>query len=365
MTKRVHTLDSLRGYAILGVILVHSEQWMPSRGWLHDFSIEGARGVQLFFVTSALTFFINYRAAAEVRQVNWRSFLTRRFWRIAPMFYLGVMGYLIADQFSPRFWAPFGLPVWAPAAALAFLHGWHPETITSVVPGSWSIAAEAGFYAILPFLLTRIRTLWSAIAFLCLAVGLDWLVETLISAKIVGFYPPDFAYVPRAFFELWLPRQLPVFACGIGASFLLPTADREPSRYLGAVLLVLALAIYLLLPRLNLWPSVLTTQSVAGVMAVAFALALFHLRTSILDNVVTQFLGRISYSLYFTHFVILRLLENFGPKSFSIPDPLGTLLAFAIVVVAAGAVATLTYRFIEIPTIALGRRFSNKALNSG
>jgi len=49
-------IDALRGIAILGVMAVHCSQCIPEHpGVFRGVINEGARGVQLFFVASALT----------------------------------------------------------------------------------------------------------------------------------------------------------------------------------------------------------------------------------------------------------------------------------------------------------------------
>ena len=56
-------------------------------------------------------------------------------------------------------WAPNGVEwYYVPLTAL-FLNGYHPEMVTSVVPGGWSIVVEMTFYLVLPLLATAIRSL--------------------------------------------------------------------------------------------------------------------------------------------------------------------------------------------------------------
>jgi len=43
-----------------------------------------------------------------------------------------------------------GAPAWEVATTALFVHGFHPQTINSVVPGGWSIAVEMTFYAVFP-----------------------------------------------------------------------------------------------------------------------------------------------------------------------------------------------------------------------
>jgi peptidoglycan/LPS O-acetylase OafA/YrhL len=48
--NRLQWLDSLRGVAILGVVLVHCGQRPLSSVWLSNFAAAGQYGVQLFFI---------------------------------------------------------------------------------------------------------------------------------------------------------------------------------------------------------------------------------------------------------------------------------------------------------------------------
>src|ERR1700684_315736 len=83
--RRLSYIDALRGYAILLVIAVHTSQAFPDLPKsLSTILNQGARGVQLFFVTSALTLSMSWVS----RQESALAFYSRRFFRIAPMFLL-------------------------------------------------------------------------------------------------------------------------------------------------------------------------------------------------------------------------------------------------------------------------------------
>jgi peptidoglycan/LPS O-acetylase OafA/YrhL len=78
------------------------------------------------------------------------AFFVRRFFRITPLFWLAIPLYLLYNGTGPGPYAPEGLRPWHVAVTAAFLHGWHPETIDSVVPGGWSIAVESSFICSCP-----------------------------------------------------------------------------------------------------------------------------------------------------------------------------------------------------------------------
>ena len=54
--------------------------------------------------------------------------------RIAPMFYVGILAYTLMEGFSPTYWTPNGVKWWFIPITATFLHGFNPETINSIVP---------------------------------------------------------------------------------------------------------------------------------------------------------------------------------------------------------------------------------------
>jgi peptidoglycan/LPS O-acetylase OafA/YrhL len=156
--RKYKFIDALRGYAILGVILVHSTQSVtPVSGVLKCIAESGAKGVQLFFVASALTLSMSWHSRNSQEMSPIRNFYLRRFFRVAPMFYVAIVFYLFLNGFAPSYWAPNGIQWWFVPLTVLFLNGFHPESITSVVPGGWSIAVEMNFYLILPFLMLHLK----------------------------------------------------------------------------------------------------------------------------------------------------------------------------------------------------------------
>src|SRR5450830_1778034 len=212
--KKYDFIDALRGMAILGVILVHSSQSVaPTNATLLWFMSEGARGVQLFYVASALTLCMSCVARSSHETFPIRNFYIRRFFRIAPMFYIAILSYIFVNGFSPSYWAPNGIEWWFVPITAAFLHGFHPETITSVVPGGWSIAVEMSFYFILPFLLPHIKSIKSCAFFFVISLVLSGL--NLLIVPHIFSYPESQQYLLKNFSFLNFLGKLPVFVIGI------------------------------------------------------------------------------------------------------------------------------------------------------
>jgi peptidoglycan/LPS O-acetylase OafA/YrhL len=102
--KKFDFIDALRGVAVFDVIMSHAQRdvelwgYMGSKAtlspWLHCITAQGARGVQLFFVLSALTL-CNSQSQRRTGENTWIDFFSRRFFRIAPMFYAALFFYTI------------------------------------------------------------------------------------------------------------------------------------------------------------------------------------------------------------------------------------------------------------------------------
>jgi peptidoglycan/LPS O-acetylase OafA/YrhL len=133
---------------------VHASQAAPEwTGVGRTLVDQGARGVQLFFVASALTLKLSW----DSRNDGLFRFYARRVFRIGPMFWLGIVFFVWLDGYGPRYFAPNGINENHVILTSLLLHGWHPEYITSVVHGEWSIAVEMAFYLVFPVAIFFIR----------------------------------------------------------------------------------------------------------------------------------------------------------------------------------------------------------------
>jgi exopolysaccharide production protein ExoZ len=350
--KRLSYIDALRGYAILGVIVVHVGEYVPSLEWpLNVIAIEGARGVQLFFVASALTLMLSWHSRSD----GVTAFYIRRIFRIAPMFWLAIPLFLSLDR----------LPiVWPHILATAlFVHGFHPETIDSIVPGGWTIGVEMTFYAVFPLLAWSIRS-WqvAALAFAASIVGAALLYPITIGI-FEGLAPNQSYEQLKSFSFSWFPTQLPAFLMGILTFHLLRKTSRALPRAILDIGSTLAILAAVVLP--------LATSSMK-VLFVAYLLD-FGLLTLCLGKgggpfLVTapiRYLGTISYSAYFWHFVMLRMSDRLNLSPNSHPYDAPGWLQFLVLLTAVAAMtlifAASTYRLIEMPMIRLGRKLAANA----
>jgi peptidoglycan/LPS O-acetylase OafA/YrhL len=89
---------------------------------------------------------------------------------------------------------------------------------------------------------------------------------------------------------------------------------------------------------------------IAGGVLIFIVIALSSNKVSIiLRNKVFSFLGDISYSLYLFHFVILTALLNL------LYGKINTGLIFVITISLSIIVAWISYKYVEIPSVKLGK----------
>lgn len=146
---RIDCLDSLRGLALVMVLAIHcSQSYKSTFGVSKLLAPYGSLGVQLFFIISGFTMLLTFGGRYSARIVY--AFYIRRIARIAPLFWIAIVGYLWIDGLGPRFWAPSGIHWSEIISTFLFLNGFMPQAVNAIVPGGWSIAVEMQFYCIFP-----------------------------------------------------------------------------------------------------------------------------------------------------------------------------------------------------------------------
>ena len=362
--RKYDYIDTVRGIAILGVVLVHTAQWIhPSGQFLFLLAKEGQMGVQLFYVASALTLFLSMNARWQHESRPLTKFYIRRFFRIAPLFYCGIILYVAYDGLDSRYWAPRGLEWWYIPLTATFLHGWWPTTINSVVPGGWSIAIEMTFYLIVPFLFARLTNIRITLMVLLGTAILSSILSPLTYQFLQPFFPTGQYFLLDHFKIYWFFSQLPVFVMGIVVYHFIKDHPYE-DKALGWFLLFASVFIFTASLTVSSYNNIIPRHLFYGLGFILFVLGLHFAPTKILVNPVTTTIGKLSFSIYLTHFIVLYVTRHafnvYNDKQFIASGNNGTLLAFALILGISIACSYFTHRFIEKPGIQLGKTIINK-----
>lgn len=346
-------LDSLRGWAILAVISIHVAQFAPPGSpLLQRIVINGDMGVILFYVLSAFSLTMSLQARSHADRISIRSYFIRRFFRIAPMFWLAVALSGVLFFHKPSFWSPEGIGLTEIFTTAIFLHGLHPAIVNAVVPGGWSVAIEVMFYLILPFIFkfsTRPVHLlaWIALSLLCYT-----LCGTLMEQYWSQVLPPSSQYLAGIYaWNMSLPAQLPVFIIGVVTYRI---AVKQLVGKLAYVIFASGLLAMMLLS-----PTMEFRHLLWALVFAALILAIYKQPFALLDNAALRAMGKVSYSAYLLHFILLMYLSKVF-RHLPVEGVPKFLLLYACTVMVTYAMAAWTYKNIELPCLSLGSRYSKQ-----
>lgn len=346
-------VDTLRGLAILGVIMVHTSQYgsfeVPSI--LSHFIGQGSRGVQLFYLASAFTIFLSYSKRINFEKAPVKNFFIRRYFRIAPMYYLGICYYLFQDGFGPRYWLGDATHISSLniISNFTFLHGLNPYWITSLVPGGWSIAIEMSFYLMIPFLFKRIKDMRQAIRFLFLTL----LLRATLFIVLNRFPLIEFNRLWSEYLFLYLPSQLPIFALGILMYFMVFGSEKNQvlsSPYLLSIFCLFLIDLFtgtsLFFPKHILF----------GFGFLGLGIGLSKIHNKVILNPFIRYVGKVSYSMYLIHFAVLFWLTQMNFINYVSNGLLNYSFRFLVVITLSLVLSTISYKLLEIPFQRLGSR---------
>lgn len=347
--RRLAFLDAIRGVAALCVLLHHL--FSDATPALHVVTVNwfnlGDFGVYTFFLVSGFIIPVSLERHPTVLSF-WRS----RFFRLYPPFWFSlavvvVLGALGAIHLDPEFFAHPLRNIGANASMLAyFLH------VPQALGVYWTLAIELLFYGLCTIL--RIAHLIEKrLLVACLSVAL------YVTAALACLTP---RFDPRHF-QSTLGGLLLTALLG-SVAYETYAEGKKPTALILLTPVVLATIVAGVWLRYGLHPATdsvyfgFFAQASSWTLAFFFFFLMYAFRKARFGAPLL-WLGRVSYSLYLMHGIVLTLLGRF-PLS----RTLYSLLAIALSLLA----AELCYRFIEKPFSALAsqtqRRSMTLALNS-
>lgn len=319
-----HSVTTVRGLAALAVCWFHMGFWSEQlpQGWLYDSAQYGWMGPHVFFIVSGFV-------------VPWSLYVVGYRWRDAHRYLARRLVRLDPPYFSTMF-VVIGL------AYLGFHLGLHPKPpevdagriashiayLTTIVgehwynPVFWTLAIEFQFYLLIGLLL-------------------PWLASPNVMVRRAAMLACLAAYAPFAAGPqfTWVTGYLPLFM--LGFTLFQHHAGLIYRREMTVWVVLL---------------SGLVAYTFVWYLAVVSLAAFVYMLLDRFRNGITEFLGRVSYSLYLIHLPVgipfLRLTEDFMVTD--IQRIVTACAAMALCVFA----AWFFYLWIERPSVRLARRIS-------
>lgn len=334
--EKLHFIDALRGFAILGVVAVHISQTenLNLSQNLVNFLSQGFRGVQLFFLVSAFTLFTSFDNRIKFEKGVYINFYIRRFFRIAPMYYLAILFYSLYNNSSN---VEIGVLL-----NLLLVHGLSIEWINNIVPGGWSVGIEFLFYAIMPILYLIIKTSKAALNFYLFSLLVKGISMVLVTNIIIGF--PKESIDNYIYFSL--PNQLSVFSLGIILFFIIKNDNWSLKQFNNiSLLLLFGILMYSFLKMNNIF---FEKNDLYNFLFFIFFLGMSRTKSKILINKFICYIGRISFSLYLVHFGVIYMASKLFYIFNSGIGILDYAFRYFLVCIISIIISSITYFSIEV-----------------
>lgn len=345
--SRLDYIDSLRAVAAISIVIFHLRVIaqgapLPTPDWSQGFVywVLGA-GVPLFFVISA--FLLSMLAPSyETNSRPVLSFYIKRFFRIAPLFYFAIFVW----SFETR------IPLTTQLALnVTFLLNLFSSSQHSVIFAGWTIGVEMAFYLIFPFLNRLTPNLRTKLLALTAS-----LLTSIMMPRIIEWFGIVAEDAQSQYYTLSIMRHLPTFLMGmISFEVVGMLRDTKHSRRTSLVLVGAAATLFYLL--IQEWTVLLEPMYY---QSLACALLLTAVASTPFPgvNAVSAFLGRISYSIYLFHGLIIikmgAIFSRIYESGYSdiVCFGLSVLVALSVII----PVSAMTYFVIERPGNLLGRK---------
>jgi peptidoglycan/LPS O-acetylase OafA/YrhL len=324
-TRRLRSIDALRGIAALGVVVYHAieqgKQALPNNlleyplRLIQFISSFGYIGVFLFFVISGFCIHLQWakaRAAGQEPDIRFGPFWKRRLRRLYPPYVIALACYLLLTAWysgidlTHFFFYDLGMH-------LLMLHNLDPKTCYTINGVFWTLAIEEQLYlAYFLLLFLRVRWGWGVTIAVCLGARLAWMVFSHVMWVKTGVGVP----APEAAASHWFTWALG--AIGVEVMFgliKLPRWSRD--LRLATVLIIGASTLGYYLPWISketIWHNfswfLIHPLWGLGFFIIVNRLVLAEqswVRQARMPSMVSIFatLGIFSYSIYLTHELVI------------------------------------------------------------
>lgn len=308
--QKLNALTTTRFIAALSVVFYHGGEglYLLSLFPIRPLLTSGFTAVNYFYVLSGFVMALAYYRPGQ--KFDWRSYWTARFSRIYPLYIFAFV--VICLYYLPIMGKVDSGKVWA---NVLLYQAWIPRYALSFNFASWSLAVEAFFYLLFPFLALFAmrqppkRLIWMSLIF--------WVLSQL-AHSMIGLWLGVGARLFLAYFPLF---HLNSFLLGVaGGVWYLSEAPKHPhktSTNLAWMGLSLALVSAALIIRDQYKFSVRTFSLDVGLLSPFFlifilTLALDSTRISkSLSHPWLALLGDASYALYILHIPVRWIMERY------------------------------------------------------
>lgn len=310
--ERKNWIDACKGIAICGIILVHcNARTMP--GVIGQLGFSGWSGVQIFFMISA---FLTFQSLEHLKISSDFSISRRIIWvfhkikKLMPMFYLGILIYLIILRGNESWLSSVGgkVTVLNIISHLTFTHSLFPCYSNSIMGVEWYLGDLVLLYLMSAILFKKINSAKKAFgAFVCSIIGSIILQMILLQVHPLAVEWIWDSYVGTIFFFTQLPSMM--------AGYLLYFLERDTlvknrikeNKFCYAAVLISGIIIYFVSTVINQGKGQIILYTISYFLII---ICMIVKPVKIVENKLFMVLGKNSYEIYIVHYLLIQLYEK-------------------------------------------------------
>ncbi|PWY54052.1 hypothetical protein DGG96_19040 [Legionella qingyii] len=354
MRQNIIALTGIRGFAALWVLLHHalsSYPFLSNHIFINNFIHKGWLGVDLFFILSG--FIISYVHQDEFKTFHlyrFKNFLLLRLSRIYPTHLttlLSLIPIVCGSRFLFQYHSPFDqFSLSKFFYSFFLLNGWGFNASDGWNIPSWSVSSEWFAYLCFPFIAFFLGKLKSAKSHLVL----------IACVYLVLFYLAIILNDANQFMLSWnltLIRVSSEFL--VGCCLFNINRQSAPSYTADYMVLISFISMVIL--------CILSIASIFdGVIIIMFTFLVYGLSktgpitTKLFANRTMLYLGKISYSIYLTHYIILMIFNQITKNIIGQPGLILQVTLFLSYIALTIIFAHLLYNLIEEPIRSAAKR---------
>lgn len=305
--SRISAVDGLKGIASIIIVAFHVYGFglfvlQNKFLFIHKYF---AFGVTMFLIISAFSLALNYHEKIQSAD-SILDYYLNRYARITPLFLFMMIVWIFVSNLDFK----KSFPVNEIIVNIFYLFNFIPGMQGGIIWASWTMGTLFVFYLFFPLIMMASKSVKSTIIVQLFFILIGYTVYSCFNNQN---FPPDYAY--GCFFS-----QLPIFGFGILAYYALDAFNiKRMGRLLISVtgLIGIFLVFYVLSRLFSYDLSILYNDKINNNIGYYYIMGFFMaffiysqclFSIPLIDNRITQFYGKISYSLYLLHpFVIYKI----------------------------------------------------------
>ncbi len=350
--KRIDSLDGLRGLAAISVVIMHvyyvwgvNQSYPQFSMYIEHFGF----AVHLFYILSGFTLCFTYFNNSDNQII--KIFLLKRFFRIAPLFYICILLNFITIKFFN-----INVDIYSPVSIFTnifLIFNLYPSHMIaeSLTPAGWSIGVEWIFYLMFPLLIVLMKRK-KYVFFVMLLLSLLYpILHKYIPNILIGV---DYTYFFNYFFLNFAPFFL--FGMSIYGCYKYLTSIESTSLMLIIYFFIFFIS-YIIFNKII----VNYLSLIWGLNFILIIICLIIHPLPILSSGLFVFFGKISFSVYLLHGILMgamgtKIASFLKIFSFLGNDNIGLIIYLMLYFAILFIISTISYYLIETPFNRFGLR---------